>query len=64
MIVMLAGWMWHGGWHDGTRGGHMSGRQCVDRQEKSAAELLDEAYARGEISREQYLPQRADLLKR
>lgn len=62
IVVMLGGCMWHDGWHDGNPGGHMSGWQRVDRQEKSALELLDEAYARGEINREEYLQRRTDLL--
>ncbi len=65
MVVMLVGWMWHGGgWHEGNRNGHMSGWQYVDRQENSALELLDQAYVRGEITRAEYLQRRADLLER
>ncbi|BAU49821.1 hypothetical protein SVA_3273 [Sulfurifustis variabilis] len=64
MLVLAIGWWWHGGGHGFDRGGHMSGWQRVERQEKSALELLDEAYARGEISREEYLQRHADLLQR
>lgn len=64
MAVMLVGWLWYGGWRDGDRGGHMSGWQRVERQEKSALDLLDEAYARGEITRDDYLQRREDLLQR
>jgi putative membrane protein len=62
MVVMMVGLFWYGGWHGD--GGHMSGGQPVERQQKSALELLDEAYARGEITRDEYLQRRADLLKR
>lgn len=65
MTVMLFGWMGHGGgWHEGGRDGHMSGWQRDARHEKSALELLDQAYVGGEITREDYLQRRVDLPRR
>ncbi len=48
-------------WHGGDFGDHMSGGYRAERPEKTALELLDEAYARGEIGREEYLRKREDL---
>lgn len=65
MLVMMAALFWHGGmWHGGDRGGHMSGAPSAERTGKTALELLDEAYARGEIAREEYLRKREDLRRR
>jgi uncharacterized membrane protein len=64
LVVFMGLWFWHGGmWHGGERG-HMSGPAASGAREKSAMELLDEACVRGEITREEYLRRRADLLKR
>jgi len=60
MLVVMVGWLWH----SGGGGGHMSGQQQAVPVEKTPLELLDAAYARGEISREEYLQRREDLLKR
>ncbi len=49
-----------GPWHGGGFG-HMSGGDRTEQREKTALELLDEAYARGEIGREEYLRKREDL---
>lgn len=63
LVVIMGIWFWHGGmWHGGERG-HMSGPADSAVREKSAIELLDEAYVRGEITREEYLRKRDDLLK-
>lgn len=64
MVVLMGVWFWHsGGGHGGGRG-HMSGPASTVTQEKTALDLLDETYARGEIAREDYLRRRDDLLKR
>ncbi len=60
MAVMMIGFLWHGG----DRGGHMSSGVPMGTVAKSPLGLLDETYARGEISREEYLRRREDLLKR
>lgn len=63
MVVLMVGWFWYGG--PGRHGGdHMGGQQQAIPAEKTPLELLDAAYARGEITREEYLQRRADLLKR
>ena len=59
MVVLMGVWFWHSG-----ERGHMSGPASSVTQEKTALDLLDEAYARGEIAREEYLRKRDDLLKR
>lgn len=51
-------------WHGGDSGGHMSGGYRAEQPGKTALELLDEAYARGEIGREEYLRKREDLMRR
>lgn len=61
MVVLMVGWLWHSG-GDG-RGGHMRGQQQATPAEKTPLELLDETYARGQLSREEYLQRRADLLR-
>lgn len=60
MVVMMIGFLWHGG----DRGSHMSSGAPTGTATKSPLDLLDETYARGEISREEYLRRREDLLKR
>ncbi len=60
MVVMMIGFLWHGG----DRGSHMSAVSPASEAAKSPLYLLDEAYARGEIGREEYLLKREDLLKR
>lgn len=59
MVVMMVGALF---WHD--RGGHMQAAPSAERSEKTAQELLDEAYARGQITREEYLRKREDLGRR
>ncbi|MCK9530637.1 MAG: SHOCT domain-containing protein [Gammaproteobacteria bacterium] len=56
MVVMMLAF-----WQGGMRGGHMSAPAPTERTEKTALDLLEEAYARGEISREEYLQKREDL---
>jgi uncharacterized membrane protein len=51
-------------WHGGDSGGHMSAVSPASEAAKSPLYLLDEAYARGEIGREEYLQKREDLLRR
>jgi len=65
MVVMMIGFLWHGGaGHGGDRGSHMSSGAPTGTATKSPLDLLDETYARGEVSREEYLRRREDLLKR
>ncbi|GEM_PF-3178821 len=59
MLVVMVGALF---WHD--RGGHMQTAPGAQRAQKSAQELLDEAYARGQITREEYLRKREDLDRR
>jgi len=61
LIVALGIFGGRGMW---SGGGHHSNAPGVSQQEKTALDLLDEVYARGEISREDYLLKREDLLKR
>ncbi|MEW6331350.1 MAG: SHOCT domain-containing protein [Pseudomonadota bacterium] len=60
MVALMIGFFWHGG----DRGGHMSTVSPASEAAKSPLYLLDEAYARGEIGREEYLQKREDMLKR
>lgn len=60
MVAMMIGFFWHGG----DRAGHMSTGASTSAVAKSPLDLLDETYARGEISREEYLRRRNDLLVR
>ena len=57
MVVLMIGFFWHGG----DRAGHMS---TASEAVKSPLDMLDEAYARGEIAREEYLRKREDLMRR
>lgn len=59
MVVLMVGWLWHDGGHTG----HMSGSTSATRTEKTVLEFLDEAYARGEITRDEYLRKRGDLMR-
>jgi putative membrane protein len=59
MVILMAGWLWHGGSHSG----HMSGSTSTLQTDKTALQLLDEAYARGDITREEYLRKRDDLIR-
>lgn len=43
---------------------YLLGRVAASTAGKSALEILDETYARGEISREDYLQKRDDLQKK
>ncbi|MDO8703683.1 MAG: SHOCT domain-containing protein [Sulfuricaulis sp.] len=62
MVAMMIGFLWHGGMgHGGDRAGHLS---TASEAVKSPLDTLDEAYARGEIGREEYLRKREDLMRR
>ena len=62
MVAMMIGFLWHGGMgHGGDRAGHLA---TAGEAAKSPLDTLDEAYARGEIGREEYRRKREDLLKR
>lgn len=43
---------------------YLLGRSIPDDASKSALDILDQAYARGELSREEYLQKRDDLRKK
>lgn len=60
MVALMIGFFWHGG----DRGGHMTSVSPASETAKSPLDLLDEAYARGEIGREEYLRKREDLMRR
>jgi len=66
MVALMIGFFWHGGTGHGggDRGSHMSSGAPTDTATKSPLDLLDETYARDEVSREEYLRRREDLLKR
>ena len=60
MVALMIGFFWHGG----DRDSQMSSGASTSTAAKSPLELLDETYARGEVSHEDYLRRREDLLKR
>ena len=68
MVVMLSvGWMWKG--HMGVGYGadpaaYAPAAAETARTEKTALEILDEVYARGGITRDEYLLKREDLQKK
>jgi len=62
MVVMMLGFFGYQGMQSGN--GHHGSVAGTSQQEKTPQDLLDEIYARGEISREEYLRKREDLLKR
>lgn len=64
MVVLMGVWFWHGGMEHGGERGHLSEPARSMTPEKPALELLDAAYARGEITREQYLRRRDGLSRR
>jgi len=65
MVIMALGLLWYDGMHrDGGHDGARRGDVAQPAAPKTALDLLDEAYARGEITREEYLQRRADLLRR
>jgi len=63
VVVMAIGFFSPWGMHGGGRDGHMSATPPVAEANRSALDLLDEQYVRGEISREEYLRKREDLMK-
>lgn len=60
MVALMIGFFWHGG----DRSGHMSAVSPAGATAKSPLDTLDEAYARGDIGREEYLRKREDLMRR
>jgi uncharacterized membrane protein len=64
MVVLMSVWFWHGGGGHGGGRGHMSEAPSTVTHKETALDLLDAAYARGDIAREDYLQRRDDLLKR
>jgi putative membrane protein len=63
VVVVVIGFFSPWGMHGGRRDGHMSAAPSAAEANRSALELLDEKYVRGEISREEYLRKREDLTK-
>lgn len=62
MVVVMAVVLFSGsGMHGSGRDSHMSETLPAAEANRSALDLLDEKYARGEISREEYLRKREDL---
>ena len=64
VVIMSIGWMWKGIGHGGDTAVHAPVTVDTARTEKTALELLNEAYARGEISRDEYFRKREDLQKK
>ena len=64
VVVMSVGWMWKGMGHGGDPAVHAPAAADTARTEKTALELLNEVYARGEITRDEYLRKREDLQKK
>ena len=62
VVVIVFGFFGTQGMHSGN--GNHGSVAGTSQQEKTPQDLLDEIYARGEISREEYLIKREDLLKR
>ncbi len=67
VVILSVGWLWNG--HMGMGHGsdpavHAPAAADTARAGKTALELLDERYARGEISRAEYLNKREDLQKK
>ncbi len=62
MVVMMLGFFGYKGMHSGD--GHSATVSSSSPKEKTAFDILDEEYARGEISREEYINKREDLLMR
>lgn len=58
MVAVMAGGMW---FSNKGYGGHHQMWHGAAAQSESALEILDKAYARGEIGREEYLRKREDL---
>jgi putative membrane protein len=63
VAVMVIAFFSPWGMHGGGRDGHKSATPPVAEANRSALDLLDEKYARGEIPREEYLRKREDLTK-
>jgi len=71
IMVVVLGFFGFQGMHSGngnqgmhSGNGNYGSVDGTSQQEKTPQDLLDEIYARGEISREEYLIKREDLLKR
>jgi putative membrane protein len=62
-VVVVIGFFSPWGMHGGGRDGHMPATPPAAEANRSALDLLDEQYVRGEISREEYLRKREDLTK-
>ena len=64
VVIMSIGWMWKGMGHGGDTAVHAPAAADTARTEKTALEILDEAYARGGITRDEYFRKREDLQKK
>jgi putative membrane protein len=60
-VVMVIAFFSPWGMHGGRRDSHLSATPPAAEANRSALDLLDEKYAQGEISREEYLRKREDL---
>ena len=65
MVVVLVVALWSGGMGHGRggHGNHMASVSSDGATEKKTLDALNAAYARGEISRDEYLLKREELLK-
>jgi putative membrane protein len=63
VVVVVIGFFSPWGMHGGGRDSRMFATPPATEADRSALDLLDEKYARGEISREEYLRKREDLTK-
>ena len=63
VVVMVIGIFSPWGMHGGGRDSHTSATPPAAGANRSALDLLEEKYVRGEISREEYLRKREDLMK-
>ena len=67
VVIMSIGWVWKGMGHGGDTAVHApvtADTADTARTEKTALELLNEAYARGGITRDEYFRKREDLQKK
>ena len=62
MVIMMVGFFWYqGAGHHGGRDGHMSAAPPAAETARPPLDLLNETYARGEASRDEYPRKHEDL---